>query len=68
MSRKAFFWYEFALVVGGSVITELGGQPWGLILGGGLVVLGAVMFCLTVFRPGKMPEAVQPEASRTNRK
>jgi hypothetical protein len=68
MSRQAFFWYEFTLVVGGSVITELVGRPWGLILGGALVVLGVVMFCLTVIRSRKTPEPLQPEASQTIRK
>jgi len=68
MSRKAFYWYEFTVLVGGSVIMGLGEQPYGLILGAAMVVLGIVMFCLTIIRARKSPGPVQPEVGRTIRK
>ena len=70
MSRKAFFWYEFSILVGGSVMMFLGQQSCGLIPGALLVGPGCVIVCLSVLRSRKMPEPLEPESagSRTIRK
>jgi hypothetical protein len=67
MSRKAFFWFEFAILVGGNVVIFLGEQPYGIILGAALVGLGCLMLCLTLIRSRNIahqaPDRQEPDAS-----
>src|SRR5262245_4325143 len=65
MSRKAFFWFEFAVIVGGNVIMLVGQHPYGLIVGAALVGLGCVMLFRSTVRQRKTAEPENSEASRT---
>jgi hypothetical protein len=68
VSRKAYFWYEFTLIVGGSFLMLVGDQTWGLVSGIACIALGCFMFCLSVIRSRKAHEPLEPEASRAIRK
>jgi hypothetical protein len=43
MTAKTYFWFEFTLVVGGSFITIVGDQTYGIVLGISCFALGCVM-------------------------